>query len=68
MMSSLNALAVLVEKTTSNNTSGSATLNLLHSQVLFPKELMLLRLHNVRFVPPSLFSGCLVKSNLNGPG
>ncbi|XP_062184478.1 gamma-tubulin complex component 2-like [Phragmites australis] len=32
MMSSLNALAVLVEKATSNNTSGSATLNLLQSQ------------------------------------
>jgi gamma-tubulin complex component 2 len=33
MMSSLNALAVLVEKAISNNTSGSATLNLLQSQV-----------------------------------
>uniref|UniRef100_A0A453CC19 Gamma-tubulin complex component n=2 Tax=Aegilops tauschii subsp. strangulata TaxID=200361 RepID=A0A453CC19_AEGTS len=32
MMSSLNALAVLIEKAMSNNTSGSATLNLLHSQ------------------------------------
>nr|CAB3487544.1 unnamed protein product [Digitaria exilis] len=32
MMSSLNALAVLVEKATSNSTSGSATLNLLQSQ------------------------------------
>ncbi|PNT61397.1 hypothetical protein BRADI_5g14800v3 [Brachypodium distachyon] len=32
MMSSLNALAVLVEKAISNNTSGSATLNLLQSQ------------------------------------
>ncbi|CAD6260374.1 unnamed protein product [Miscanthus lutarioriparius] len=32
MMSSLNALAVLVEKATSNNTNGSATLNLLQSQ------------------------------------
>ncbi|XP_062226090.1 gamma-tubulin complex component 2-like [Phragmites australis] len=32
MMSSLNALAVLVEKATSKNTSGSATLNLLQSQ------------------------------------
>ncbi|KAL6650995.1 hypothetical protein ACP70R_009920 [Stipagrostis hirtigluma subsp. patula] len=32
MMSSLNALAVLVEKATSNNNSGSATLNLLQSQ------------------------------------
>lgn len=31
-ISSLNALAVLVEKATSNNTSGSATLNLLQSQ------------------------------------
>ncbi|CAN6173861.1 unnamed protein product [Urochloa humidicola] len=32
MTSSLNALAVLVEKATSNDTSGSATLNLLQSQ------------------------------------
>uniref|UniRef100_A0A0E0KSF5 Gamma-tubulin complex component n=1 Tax=Oryza punctata TaxID=4537 RepID=A0A0E0KSF5_ORYPU len=32
MMSSLNALTVLVEKAISNNTSGSATLNLLQSQ------------------------------------
>jgi hypothetical protein len=67
MMSSLNALAVLVEKATSNSTSGSATLNLLQSQVLFHKEFMLLRLHTVRFVPPSL-SARLLKSNLNGPG
>ncbi|KAK1684113.1 hypothetical protein QYE76_044961 [Lolium multiflorum] len=32
MMSSLNALAVLIEKAMSNDTSGSATLNLLQSQ------------------------------------
>ncbi|GJN27129.1 hypothetical protein PR202_gb15122 [Eleusine coracana subsp. coracana] len=32
MMSSMNALAVLVQKAISNNTSGSATLNLLQSQ------------------------------------
>jgi hypothetical protein len=34
MMTSLNALAVLIEKAMSNNTSGSATLNLLQGQVL----------------------------------
>jgi len=43
MMSSLNALAVLVEKASFNNTSGSATLNLLQSQVLFQMEFMSLR-------------------------
>lgn len=40
MMSSLNALAVLIEKAMSNNTSGSATLNLLHSQVNLVKEVI----------------------------
>jgi len=54
MMSSLNALAVLVEKASFNNTSGSATLNLLQSQVLFQMEFMSLRLHTVPFIPPSL--------------
>jgi hypothetical protein len=52
MMSSLNALAVLVEKATSNNTNGSATLNLLQSQVLFHSEFIPMRLHTVPSVPP----------------
>lgn len=52
MMSSMNALAVLVEKATSNNTNGSATLNLLQSQVFFHNEFMPLRLHTIPSVPP----------------
>lgn len=53
MMSSLNALAVLVEKATSNNTSGSATLNILQSQVILQNEFMSPTFHRVPSVRPS---------------
>lgn len=52
MMSSLNALAVLVEKATSNNTNGSATLNILQSQVILQNEFMS-TFHRVLSVRPS---------------